>query len=279
MVQSSMLGSILSNILLVCEFTYLPNFQELISQTLGCCFVAGGYRYKESNFNSTVASTLSSLMLVASVCLILPAALYTTLPDSKSDFEDNITTLSRDTAVIMLILYTLYLYFQLKSHVTLFKEVQQAEDIEQPHPGRTLSPIAAAMALTVIILLVAVCADFMIGSVNSIVKTMHISKTFVGLVLLPILGNATERISAVVSAYRGRMDLAIDIIIGSSMQVALFITPFLVIVSWSMHATDPMTLFFRDFETIVFFLSVLVVKSLLEDGKSNYLEGAMCLGT
>lgn len=218
-------------------------------------------------------------MVVASVCLILPAALYATLPDFMSDFEDNITTLSRDTSVVMLVLYALYLYFQLKSHATLFKELRQAEDMEQRHPCQTLSPVTAAMAVAVIILLVAVCANFMIGSVNSSIKTMHISKTFVGLVLLPMLGNATERISAVVSAYRGRMDLAIEVIIGGSMQIALFITPFLVIVSWSIHTTDPMTLFFHEFETIIFFLSVLVVKSLLEDGKSNYLEGAMCLGT
>ena len=101
--------------------------------------------------------------------------------------------------------------------------------------------------------------------------------SFIGLVLIPIVGNAAEHVTAVIVAYKGKMDLAINVAIGSSMQIALFVTPFLVILGWIIG--QPMTLHFQGFETVVFFLSVLVVNYLIQDGKSNYLEGAMCLGT
>ncbi|KAH7135583.1 vacuolar calcium ion transporter /H(+) exchanger [Dendryphion nanum] len=258
-VQSSMLGSILSNILLV----------------LGCCFLAGGIHRREQEFNSTVASTMSSLMAVASASLIIPATLYAALKDSKAETDDGIMLLSHGTSIILLILYLLYLYFQLFSHHDLFNDVEaQNPEDEEEH---ILSPVAAGIALVVTTIIVAVCADFLVGSIDSIVETAHISKTFIGLVLIPIVGNAAEHVTAVIVAYKGKMDLAINVAIGSSMQIALFVTPFLVILGWIID--QPMTLHFQGFETVVFFLSVLVVNYLIQDGKSNYLEGAMCLGT
>ncbi|KAL5116362.1 Vacuolar membrane antiporter [Pleosporales sp. CAS-2024a] len=258
-VQSSMLGSILSNILLV----------------LGCCFLAGGIREQERHFNTTVASTMSSLMAVASASLIIPATLYAVMRnDQKHDpaTDQNILVLSHGTAIIMLILYILYLYFQLYSHHNLFTNVED-EGGEEP---QILSPVAASVALVVITVMVAICAEFLVGSIDSIVESAHISKTFVGLVLIPIVGNAAEHVTAVIVAYKGKMDLAVNVAIGSSMQIALFVTPFLVLLGWAMH--QPMTLHFEVFETIVFFISVLIVNYLIQDGKSNYLEGAMCIG-
>ncbi|KAI9701399.1 MAG: hypothetical protein M1820_006490 [Bogoriella megaspora] len=261
-VQSSMLGSILSNILLV----------------LGCCFIAGGIVRNEQTFNSTVASTMSSLMAVASASLIIPATLYAVLSNSKTSSEDNILVLSHGTSIILLILYILYLYFQLKSHAHLFDEEQGQEgDGDAPKEPEILSPPAAAVALVVVTVLVAVCAEYLVDSIDSIVQESGVSKTFIGLVLLPIVGNAAEHVTACVVAYKDKMDLAIGVAIGSSMQIALFVTPFLVILGWIMG--QPMTLHFQTFETVVFFLSVLVVNYLIQDGKSNYLEGAMCLGT
>ncbi|OCK75134.1 Calcium/proton exchanger [Lepidopterella palustris CBS 459.81] len=264
-VQSSMLGSILSNILLV----------------LGCCFLAGGLRERESKFNETVASTMSSLMAVASASLIIPATLYATLQSSKSKTENHILILSHGTAIILLGLYILYLYFQLYSHASLFDVEAQAsedgEDGEGQNEGQVLSPIAAGVALVIVTVMVAICAEYLVDSIDSIVQTAHISKTFIGLVLLPIVGNAAEHVTAVIVAYKGKMDLAINVAIGSSLQIALFVTPFLVILGWIIH--EPMTLHFQGFETVVFFLSVLVVNYLIQDGKSNYLEGCMCIGT
>ena len=217
-------------------------------------------------------------MAVACASLIIPATLYTALRSSKAETDQHILILSHGTAVILLVLYILYLYFQLYSHADLFDvEAQQVEGEEEQEEGQILTPIAASVALIITVILVAVCAEYLVNSINSIVETTHISKTFIGLVLLPIINNAAELVIAVIVAYNGKMDLAINVTIGSSMQIALFITPFLVILGWIIN--KPMTLYFQGFETVVFFLSVLVVNYLIQDGKSNYLEGAMCIGT
>lgn len=257
-VQASMLGSILSNILLV----------------LGCCFFAGGIKYPEQSFNSTVASTMSSLMAVASAALIIPATLYAAM--SKSDAQnDNIVILSRGSAIILLLIYVSYLFFQLKTHVELFDDAESQES-EQQQEQQLLGPWSAAALLVIITVLVAVCAEFLVDSIDAIVESAHISKTFIGLILIPIVGNAAEHVTAVVVAYKNKMDLAIGVAIGSSLQIALFVTPFLVILGWIMDRD--MTLHFETFETVAFFLAALVVTLLIQDGKSNYLEGLLCLG-
>lgn len=287
-VQASMLGSILSNILLV----------------LGCCFFAGGLRYSQQSFNSTVASTMSSLMTVASASLIIPATLYSTLWNSTGeghgDAKDAVLMVSRGTAIVLLILYVMYLYFQLRSHASLFEEVNEglAEDSEahqhdlrstvaengdveaveeqQQEEERVLSPLSAGVALVVVTVLVALCADYLVDSIDGIVTQTGMSRTFIGLILIPIVGNAAEHVTAVVVAWKDKMDLAIGVAIGSSLQIALFVTPFLVILGWIMHV--PMSLRFEPFETVAFFISGLVVTFLIQDGKSNYLEGGLCLG-
>lgn len=285
-VQASMLGSILSNILLV----------------LGCCFFVGGLRYSQQSFNSTVASTMSSLMTVASASLIIPATLYSTLWGNDKNEHDvakkNVLFVSRGTAIVLLILYVMYLYFQLRSHAALFEEVNEgltedheaqqhdlrstvAEngDVEAAEPEeeeRILSPVAAGVALVVISTLVAFCADYLVDSIDGIVLQTGMSRTFIGLILIPIVGNAAEHVTAVVVAWKDKMDLAIGVAIGSSLQIALFVTPFLVILGWIMNV--PMSLRFEPFETVAFFISGLVVTFLIQDGKSNYLEGGLCLG-
>ena len=201
-----MLGSILSNILLV----------------LGCSFLAGGYRKKEQNFNETVASTMSSLMAVASASLIIPATLYAIMDKSndkeKEDTEKQILLLSHGTAIILLILYVLYLFFQLKTHASLFegkKDDEDGESQQEPEEPQILSPWAAGVALIAITLCVAVCAEYLVDSIDSIVETAHISKTFIGLILLPIVGNAAEHVTAILVSLKSKMDLAIGVAIGS----------------------------------------------------------------
>ncbi|KAG8531004.1 uncharacterized protein KY384_004361 [Bacidia gigantensis] len=263
-VQASMLGSILSNILLV----------------LGCCFVAGGIRHPSQNFNETAASTMSSLMAVSAASLILPATLYAVMKGTEDAHkrQDKILMLSHGTAVILLVLYVLYLVFQLKTHAHLFEEKKQkdgndeegqrnetsgeaGDEEEEDKAGQVLSPWSAAVVLVVITVLVAVCAEYLVGSIDSIVATAGISKTFIGLILLPIVGNAAEHVTAVVVSIHNKMDLAIGVAIGSSMQIALLVTPFLVILGWIIG--KPMTLHFETFETVVFFLSVLVTNYLI----------------
>ena len=267
-VQASMLGSVLSNILLV----------------LGCCFLAGGIKFPQQEFNSTVASTMSSLMAVSTASLIIPATLYAAMGSSDSSHDakkDNILILSHGTAIILLILYGLYLFFQLKTHAYLFDEESESgssgDEGEGEHKEEhILSPWAAGVALVIVTVMVAVCAEYLVDSIDSIVESAHISRTFIGLILLPIVGNAAEHVTAVVVAMKDKMDLAIGVAIGSSMQIALLVTPFLVVLGWIIN--KPMTLQFEIFETVVFFLAVLVTNYLISDGKSNYLEGAMLIG-
>jgi Ca2+:H+ antiporter len=253
-----MLGSILSNILLV----------------LGCCFLAGGIKHHQQTFNSTVASTMSSLLAVSTASLIIPATLYAGLTQSKQDSIANINILSRGTSIVLLLIYVSYLFFQLRTHADLFDDAEAQEGNESE--PELLGPWSAGAVLVVITLFVAICAEFLVDSIDSIVVDFGISKTFIGLILLPIVGNAAEHVTAVVVAWKDKMDLAIGVAIGSSLQIALFVTPFLVILGWIMGRD--MTLHFETFETVAFFLSALVVTLLIQDGKSNYLEGLLCLG-
>lgn len=230
---------------------------------------------------------MSSLMAVASASLIIPATLYAAISGSPhngdKEAQDNILTLSHGTSIILLIIYVMYLYFQLRSHAELFEETNASDTEgtagateEEEEEERLLNPWAATVALIIVTIMVAICADYLVGSIDDLVQTTGMSKTFIGLVLIPIVGNAAEHVTAVVVAYKDKMDLAIGVAIGSSLQIALFVTPFLVILGWIMGIE--MTLHFQTFETVAFFISGLVVTLLIQDGKSNYLEGGMCLG-
>lgn len=156
-------------------------------QVLGMCFLFGGMKYPEQSFSSTVASTMSSLMAVASASLIIPAALYATLTPTDKSSQHIILQLSRGTAVVLLVLYVLYLFFQLKTHAHLFLSAEETEQEE-----KQLSVLEAAAVLVMVTILVSVCAEYLVGSIDSTVKNSGISKTFVGLILLPIVGNAAE---------------------------------------------------------------------------------------
>ncbi|CAM1501908.1 Fc.00g038920.m01.CDS01 [Cosmosporella sp. VM-42] len=268
-VQASMLGSILSNLLLV----------------MGMCFFFGGLVHRgesgngrEQTFASAVAQTTCSMMTLSSASLVIPAALYAVLDQSDSkpgDKDASILILSRGTAIILLVLYVMYLVFQLRTHSNLFDaENQNPEGHEPEEPS--MGPIASGAVLVVTTVLVAICAEYLVGSIDDLVASSGISKAFIGLILLPIVGNAAEHVTAVVVAIRDKMDLAMGVAIGSSIQIALLVTPFLVIVGWIIGRD--MTLHFETFQTVAFAVSVLVVTYTVQDGKSNYLEGAMLLG-
>ncbi|KJZ69925.1 hypothetical protein HIM_10681 [Hirsutella minnesotensis 3608] len=266
-VQSSMLGSILSNLLLV----------------MGMCFFLGGLCHRgqtgsgtEQGFSATVAQTTCSLMTLSSASLVIPAALYAVMNQNGSDDKFQVAlTLSRATAIILLLLYILYLVFQLRTHSNLFDaESQNAAELEAEQP--IMGAISSAVVLVVVTVLVAICAEYLVGSIDDIVESANLSKAFIGLILIPIVGNAAEHVTAVVVALRNKMDLAMGVAMGSSIQIALGLTPSLVILGWAIN--QPMSLHFETFETVAFAVSVLVATYTVQDGKSNYLEGAMLLG-
>lgn len=134
---------------------------------------------------------------------------------------------------------------------------------------------AAIFMLLISTGLVAVCADFMSDAIEPMVETSGISQAFIGLIILPIVGNAAEHVTAVTVAMKNKMDLSIGIAVGSSIQIAIFITPVIVILGWIMN--KEMTLYFNIFETVALFVTVLVVNFLVLDGRSNYLEGSLLI--
>lgn len=149
--------------------------------------------------------------------------------------------------------------------------IPKDEDPEDENISRT----TAVMLLLISTALVAVCAEFMVDSINAVVNTpgAAVSEAFIGLIILPIVGNAAEHVTAVTVASKNKMDLAIGVAVGSSIQIALFVTPFVVLLGWCMN--KDMSLYFTLFETVSLFVSAFIVNFLVLDGRSNYLEGAL----
>lgn len=283
-VQASMLGSILSNLLLV----------------LGMCFWGGGYYHKTQHFNKTVAQTSASLLFISVASLLIPASFYGSIrsanSENSSDLTSDILNISRATAIILLVLYFSYLFFQLKTHNHLFLQVTQngderrrssvplqfqetnlenaqtpEEDEEEEEPQL---PAWMSIALLLIVTaIVGVCAEFLVSAIEEVTKIWHISETFVGLILIPIVGNAAEHLTAVTCALKNKMDLALGVAVGSSMQIALLVTPLMVIIGWGLD--KDMSLFFNIYETAILFIAVIMVNYLIMDGESNWLEGLM----
>lgn len=181
-------------------------------------------------------------------------------PDAKKDMDKSILLLSRGTAIILLFLYVLYLIFQLRTHKNLFdaeaqkatREAEQNGNVNGQHKNDegeegAMNPWAAGCVLIITTIIVAVAAEYLVDSIDSIVESAKISKTFIGLILIPIVGNAAEHVTAVVVAWRDKMDLAMGVAIGSSIQIALLVTPFLVVLGWAV-LDQPLTLRFETCE-------------------------------
>jgi Ca2+:H+ antiporter len=197
-------------------------------------------------------------------------------PNDPADKERSILLLSRVSALVLLALYVLYLWFQIRTHPNLFESENAECDGNEPEEP-VVGVIPAILILVVTTVLVSICADYLVGSIDKTVEQAHIGKTFVGLILIPIVGNAAEHVTAVVMAVRNKMDLAMAVAIGSSIQIALFVTPFLVLLGWVVM-DQPMTLHFETLEVVTFAASALIVAYIVRDGYSNYLEGALLLG-
>ncbi|PYH91165.1 vacuolar calcium ion transporter [Aspergillus ellipticus CBS 707.79] len=255
-VQSSMVGSILSGTLLV----------------LGCCFFASGINKDTVVFNVDVTGIMSSLMMVSSAALVIPSTLYSTALYSAPHGSEYILHLSHTTAILLLLFYLVYLYFQLSSHAQLFIGTEDEEEEE-----RQLGPVAASLVLILATLGVTVCSDYLVDGVDGFVEAYGVSRAFLGLIVVPIVGNAGEFATTVKAAKEGKVDLAIGLICGSTLQIALFVTPFLVLYGWALG--QPMSLRFNTFETACFSLAVVVMNCLIREGRSNYFAGVMLCGT
>lgn len=271
MVQGSLLGSILSNLLLV----------------LGMCFLFGGVRYKTQRYNAEGSRVQSSLLLLATIALTIPSMAF--LDEVQAIQEDPDETdgkpgqvivsaeqlfVSRGCATCLAILYCLYLVFQLGTHSECFAaESPEEEGVEGPE--ESMSPAFATIMLMLITCIVAVCSEGLVGSVEGLTKSLGISRSFIGVVLLPIVGNAAEHLTAVTVAMKDKLDLSLGVALGSSTQIALFVVPFTVLAGW--YIGTPMNLNFGTMGAGLLLLTVLIVGGLTGDGESNWIEGAMLL--
>ncbi|KAL0954849.1 hypothetical protein HGRIS_003788 [Hohenbuehelia grisea] len=349
-VQSSLVGSILSNLLLV----------------LGMCFFAGGTQFSEQGFGVSAVQLNSSLLTISVIAVLLPAAFVLALSNSDSQTPSGdgralgeqgkeILQLSRGVAIILLFIYGSYLFFQLKSHTALYsdkgehvikstpyehklskeekrKASQEKDDatlvaqsgnstqastmrtgtmssahalngvatgnghamtdstytdVERGSPTKDeddedeeIPQLSVAMTiglLGVVTVLVAVTAEWLVDSIDGIASGGKISKEFIGVILLPIVGNAAEHVTAVTVSVKDKLNLSLGVAVGSSIQIALFVIPFIITLAWILD--KPLTLLFDPYESITMFLAVLVVNYVVQDGKSNWLEGMvlMCL--
>lgn len=217
-----------------------------------------------------------SLMVVSCTTLIVPSALATMTPWKHAELESGILLLSRVTSIVLLIFYIVYLYFQLKSHAEIFDGSDTDPDSNADEEIQ-LNLWSSSIVLLLATLGVTFCSDALVDSVDGIVDAWHISRAFIGLIIVPIVGNAGEFTAAVSAAMAGKMGLAVSLIVSATLQISLFVTPFLVICGWIIG--QPMSLHFSTFETVVLAFSVIIVNYIGRDGRANYLEGILLVGT
>ncbi len=253
LVQASLIGSILGNLLLV----------------LGLALLWGGIKFKIQSFNQSALSMNGSLLLLAILALIIPAAAHHT---GSNVTDENILELSRYASLALLVMYGLSLFFQFKTHSDLFHSTEE-ESSHHEEPKMSIKDAWTLLILATI--LVGYMAELLVHSVDKAASEWGMPTLFIGVILLPFFGNAAEHFTAVIVAGKDKMDLSLAIAIGSSVQIAVFVAPLMVLFAWVMGVG--LSLEFGLLETAATFMGVLVANFILNDGKTNWLEGAMLL--
>jgi Ca2+:H+ antiporter len=265
-VKASLTGSILGNSLLV----------------LGVALFTGGLRRERQKFDGAAASMGSTLLALAAIGLVVPA-LYNVVA-SNAVARATITAaqealrekdLSLEIAVVLFIAYVLSLVFSLGTHRHLYAGVQEPGEHGASPGARGSAPAwRPVLMLLGATLLVAWMSDLLVGAVDEASRTLGLTPVFVGVIVVATIGNAAEHSTAVWMAMRNQMDLALNIAIGSSIQIALFVAPLLVFVSYFMGRA-PMDLRFTPFEVVSVAIAVAAVNLVAQDGESNWLEGVL----
>ncbi len=260
-VKASLTGSIIGNLLLV----------------MGLSMFLGGLRFKEQTFPPVVARVNASLMNLAVIAILLPTAVHFSAPKIQ---EFQLQRLSMGVALVLITVYVLTLVFSMKTHSYLY-DVGIAENEEDPVSSHKPEPhhrpnlkLWAGVLLAATIA-VAVESELLVESLEVATEQLGLTSLFTGVILLPIIGNAAEHATAVTVAMKNKMDLSVSVAVGSSLQIALFVAPVLVLAGWFMG--QPMDLDFNPFELVAVTVSVLIANSISSDGQSNWLEGMLLL--
>ncbi|KAF2824144.1 hypothetical protein CC86DRAFT_371543 [Ophiobolus disseminans] len=266
-IQAAILGSILANVLLC----------------LGFCFIAGGIKNVAQEFHEAVSESANGLLLVASMALVLPAVFYKYLATNKEYTSTpelinyNTLKISRGVAIISIVGYLIYLFYQTVSHDGLLHEIYEADDHkdddrheELVKPKLTLTEVVVALLIS--LTCVSFIAIFLVEQIPYVVEH-GVSDAFVGLILVPLVEKLAEHLLAIDEAYDNQINMALAHVMGASIQTALFNAPLTVLVGWGIRVN--MDYNFAMFDAVALVLSVLVIGSFLRDGKSNYLEGML----
>lgn len=287
-VKASITGSIIGNVLLV----------------LGLSILAGGLKFKEQKFNRTAASISATALTLAAIALLIPTVFHQVaaqVPVTQGGWTpEKEQTLSLAISIVLLVTYAFTLFFSLKTHKNLFVG-ESSETEEKPyvyeedsyhssvetareaahsdddaHGGEHWSKGRSIVTLLIATAFVALISEFLVGAVEAARETLGFTEVFVGVIVVAIIGNAAEHSSAVLMAMRNKMDLSIGIALGSSLQIALFVAPVLIIASYFISPTR-MNLEFTIPEVVAVVASILIVQQISSDGESNWIEGVQLL--
>ena len=256
-VKASITGSIIGNILFV----------------LGLSFIAGGLKYRTLKFNRTAASLSTTLLTLSAVALVVPA-LFHHLAGAQAGIAAREHTLSLEISVVLAATYVLSLVFALRTHKHLY--VGEADAESDVALGMGHKPIwVSIVVLVAATALIALLSEFLVGSVEQAGSRLGMSDIFLGVFVVAIVGNAAEHSTAVLVAMKGKMDLAVNIAVGSSLQIALLVAPVLVFLSYTFG--QPLDLLFTTFEIAAVALSVGIVSLIALDGEANWMEGVLLI--
>ena len=255
MVRASLIGALLANLLLA----------------LGIAFILGGRRRHVQEYNPAAARTYGSIMLLAALSMTIPASFNRFLSDSV---PRHAAALDTGVCIVLLAIYGLYLVFMLRTHPDFFSVIKKGK--EESH-GPRWSKLRAGATLVAASAGAAWMSEVLVGAAEETGHALGMSAGFIGIILLAILGGAAESGAAIAMARKDKMDLSVGIAMGSSIQIALFVTPLLVLLS-HVVAPEPLSLSFTRVEVGALFFGVLIGITIAGDGRANWFKGVQLVG-
>jgi Ca2+:H+ antiporter len=255
MVRASLIGAILANLLLA----------------LGIAFLLGGFRYHEQRFNATAARAYSTMMFLAAVSMTVPSAFSRVFAPNEVIRQEQLLNIG--IAVLLLIVYALYILFSLRTHTSSFASV---ESESHAHHEEQWSVARAVITLLASSVLAAWMSEILVGAAEETGKALGMSQLFIGIVFVAIVGGAAESGSAIAMARKNKMDLSVGIASGSCIQIALFVAPILVLASYFV-APQPLELAFGRAEIGSLFIAVIIGALVSGDGQGNWYKGVQLI--
>ncbi len=261
LVKASITGSIIGNILLV----------------FGLSALLGGFKFQRQSFNRTAANLGATMLLLSGIALVVPAVFHLIQGTPSDDIAPAERSLSLEISVVLMVCYVLSLVFALRTHGHLYQGAAGHGPTEAAdHHGEVWSKRRSFAVLLGAAALVGWMSEIMVGAVHDAALALGMNDVFVGVIIVALVGNAAEHSTAILVALKNKMDLSLQIAVGSSVQIALFVAPLLVFLSYVI-GPRPMDLLFSPLEIVAVAISVLVVGQISDDGETHWMEGVLLL--